>query len=72
MKCHRDPKPGRLCSWEKLRYVQQANPELTTANDTESPLEYVNVPLAWYLLTVKIRRARWPVETESKADAAAC
>lgn len=72
MKCHRDPKPGRVCSWEKWGYVQWANPELTTAADTESPLEYVSMPLAWYLLTVKIRRARWPVETESKAAAAAC
>lgn len=44
--CHRDPKAGRPCSWEKWGYAQRVNPELTTATDTESPLEYVSVPLA--------------------------
>lgn len=71
MKRHQDPRPGWPRRWAQWRYVRWANPELTTGTDTESPLEYVSVPLAWYLLTVKIRRARWPVETESKAAAAA-
>lgn len=54
----------------KWSYVQQANPELTTTADIESPSEYVSEPLAWYLLTVETGRARWPVETQSKAAAA--
>lgn len=56
----------------KGRYVQQANPKLTTTTDIESPSEYVSGPLAWRLLTVESGRARWPAETQSKAAAATC
>lgn len=62
--------PGGWCSRVKWSYVQQANPKLTTTTDIESPSEYVSEPLAWYLLTVETGRARWPVETQSKAAAA--
>lgn len=66
------PWPGGWCSWVKWRYVQQANPKLTTTTDIESPSEYVSRPLAWCLLTAESGRAIWPAETQSKATAAAC